>query len=88
MAISRQRAVWAGSSPQSDTSSPKGPPRFVGVFTARDIGAIAEAAKAAGVAIAGAGWANDVPQIEAFMKENRDFYFKEVAQLQAFLFGP
>ena len=32
-------------------SSPKGPPRFVGVFTARDIGAIAETAKAAGVAI-------------------------------------
>ena len=45
-------------------------------------------ARAAGVAIAGAGWANDVPQIEAFMKENCDFYFKEVAQLQAFLFGP
>ena len=32
-------------------STPKGPPRFVGVFTARDLGAIAETAKAAGVAI-------------------------------------
>ncbi len=32
-------------------SSPKGPPRFVGVFTSRDTGAIAETAKAAGVAI-------------------------------------
>ena len=43
-------------------------------------------ARAAGVAIAGAGWANDVPQIESFMKENCDFYFKEVAQLYEFLF--
>ena len=44
-------------------------------------------ARAAGVAIAGVGWANDVPQIENFMKENCDFYFKEVAQLHGFLFG-
>ena len=43
-------------------------------------------ARAAGVAIAGVGWANDVPQIQSFMKENCDFYFKEVSELYDFLF--
>ena len=43
-------------------------------------------ARAAGVAIAGVGWANNVPQIESFMKSNCDFYFKEVSQLRDFLF--
>jgi len=44
-------------------------------------------ARAAGVPIAGAGWANDIPQIEAAMRESCDFYFKTVAGLDAFLRG-
>ena len=47
-------------------------------------------ARAAGVAIAGAGWANDVSTIEDFMRRNCDYYFKEVSMLYDFLFrqGP
>ena len=49
-------------------SSPKALPSFVGVFTARDIGAIAETAKAAGVAIVqlhGDYGADDVAALKA-----------------------
>ena len=42
-------------------------------------------AKAAGVAFAAAGWANDIPQIASFMRQNCDFYFKTVKQLMDFL---
>ncbi|MBO6158656.1 MAG: HAD family phosphatase [Firmicutes bacterium] len=35
-------------------------------------------AKAAGVTFAAAGWANDIPEIESFMRENCDAYFKHV----------
>lgn len=41
--------------------------------------------RACSVPFAAAGWANDVPEIEAFMCRNCDFYFKTVAQLDAFL---
>lgn len=44
-------------------------------------------ARAAGVRFAAAGWANDIPQIEAFMRGNCDLYFKTVAELGAFLAG-
>ena len=43
-------------------------------------------ARAAGVAFAGAGWANDIPEIESFMRKNCDRYFKTVGELEAFLF--
>ncbi len=44
-------------------------------------------ARAAGVPFAAAGWANDIPEIEAFMKKNCDRYFKTVAELRDFLFS-
>ena len=43
-------------------------------------------ARAAGVPFAAAGWANDIAQIESFMRQNCDRYFKTVAALHAFLF--
>lgn len=43
-------------------------------------------AKAAGVPFAAAGWANDIPQIERFMRTNCGLYFKTVRELRAFLF--
>ena len=43
-------------------------------------------AKAAGVPFAAAGWANDIPQIERFMRENCGQYFKTVAELKKYLF--
>lgn len=45
-------------------------------------------ARAAGVPFAGAGWANDIPEIESFMRKNCDRYFKTVAALRDFLFSP
>lgn len=42
-------------------------------------------ARACGVAFAAAGWANDIPQIEQFMRKNCDHYCKTVAQLDALL---
>ena len=42
-------------------------------------------AVACGVDFAGAGWANDIPEIEAFMRENCSMYFKTVEELSAFL---
>ena len=43
-------------------------------------------AKAAGVPFAAAGWSNDIPQIESFMKTNCGLYFKTVDELHKFLF--
>lgn len=39
-------------------------------------------AKAAGVPFAAAGWANDIPEIEQFMRKNCDLYFKNVGDLK------
>ena len=38
-----------------------------------------------GVDFAGAGWANDIPEIERFMRENCSNYFKTVEELDSFL---
>ena len=43
-------------------------------------------ARAAGVTFAAAGWANDIPEIEAFMRANSDVYFKTVPALRSWLF--
>ena len=43
-------------------------------------------AAAAGVPFAAAGWANDIPEIERFMRENTPRYFKTVSSLKSFLF--
>ena len=43
-------------------------------------------AKACGVRFAAAGWANDIPEIERFMRANCDLYFKTVPELRAYLF--
>ena len=42
-------------------------------------------AKSAGVPFAAAGWANDIPEIEQFMRKNCDFYCKTVADLDRLL---
>ncbi len=44
-------------------------------------------ARACGVPFAAAGWANDLKEIEDFMRLHCDFYFKTVPELNAFLFG-
>ena len=44
-------------------------------------------AERCGVDFAGVGWANDIPEIEGFMRENCRRYFKTVAELSAFLEG-
>ena len=44
-------------------------------------------AQAAGVPFAAAGWANDIPEIEQFMRKNCGLYFKTVRELQQYLFG-
>ena len=44
-------------------------------------------AKACGIKFAAAGWAYNIPQIEAFMRENCDLYFKTVAELAEYLEG-
>ncbi len=44
-------------------------------------------ARSCGVPFAAAGWANDIPEIEGFMRENSNLYFKKVAELEAYLFG-
>ena len=44
-------------------------------------------AKACGIKFAAAGWAYDIPRIEAFMRENCDLYFKTVAELAEYLEG-
>ena len=44
-------------------------------------------AHACGVHFAAAGWANDIPEIERFMRNNCDLYFKTVPELRDYLFG-
>ena len=44
-------------------------------------------ARASGVRFAAAGWANDIPSIERFMRDNCDLYFKTVPELRDCLFG-
>ena len=39
-------------------------------------------ARAAGADFAAAGWANDIPEIEDFMRENCDYYLKTVDELK------
>ena len=43
-------------------------------------------ARSAGVDFAAAGWAYNVPEIEAFMRNNCDFYLESVEQLRKILF--
>ena len=43
-------------------------------------------ARACGVPFAAAGWANDIPQIERYMRTHCDYYFKTVPELRAWLF--
>lgn len=43
-------------------------------------------ARGAGTDFAAAGWAFDVPEIEAFMRKNCDFYLKSVEELSKLLF--
>ena len=43
-------------------------------------------AKAANVPFAAAGWANDVPEIENFMRQSCGVYFKTVASFAAYLY--
>lgn len=38
-----------------------------------------------GIPFAAAGWANDIPEIEQFMRKNSRLYFKTVAEFGAFL---
>lgn len=42
-------------------------------------------AKKYGVAFAAAGWSNDIPQIEQFMRTNCDLYFKTIGELRTYL---
>lgn len=42
-------------------------------------------AKEVNVDFAAAGWSNDIPEIELFMRKNSDFYFKTVEELDIFL---
>lgn len=42
-------------------------------------------AAACGVDFAGVGWANDIPAIESFMRENCRLYFKTVSDFSSFL---
>lgn len=44
-----------------------------------------EMARLAGVDFAAAGWANDIPSIESFMRAHSDYYFKTVDAFSAFL---
>ena len=44
-------------------------------------------AQRAGVPFAAAGWANDIPEIESFMRQNCSRYFKTVEELKQFLFS-
>ena len=44
-------------------------------------------ARAAGTPFAAAGWANDIEEIEQFMRKNCGLYFKTVPELRKYLFG-
>ena len=43
-------------------------------------------ARACGVPFAAAGWANDIPEIERFMRRNCDRYFKTVVGFKEWFF--
>lgn len=43
-------------------------------------------AQSCGVDFAAAGWSNDIPEIESFMRANCDNYFKTIPELEKFLF--
>jgi beta-phosphoglucomutase-like phosphatase (HAD superfamily) len=43
--------------------------------------------RATGVAIAAAGWAHQIPEIHAYMRENCDIYFESVEQFGSFILG-
>ena len=45
-------------------------------------------AEQCGVPFAAAGWSNDIPKIEAFMRSNCSRYFKRVSDLASYLFEP
>ena len=51
-----------------------------------DLKAGYDMAKLCGVAFAAAGWANDIPQIRAFMQEHCDRYLHSVSELEPLLF--
>ena len=55
------------------------------ILTVDDLKPGYDMCRACGVPFAAAGWANDVPEIERFMRQNCDFYVKTVAELDAFL---
>ena len=44
-------------------------------------------ARACGVPFAAVGWSNDIPEIEAFLRENCGLYFKRVSELREYLFA-
>lgn len=44
-------------------------------------------ARACGVPFAAVGWSNDIREIETFMRNNCDLYFKRVSGLKEYLFG-
>lgn len=44
-------------------------------------------ATACGVPFAAAGWSNDIPEIESFMREHSTLYFKTITGLSDYLFG-
>ena len=43
-------------------------------------------ARSFGVPFVGAGWGYDIPEIRDFMKQNSDYYFTKVSELEQFLF--
>ncbi len=45
-------------------------------------------AHSCGVPFAAAGWANNIPEIESFMRKHCSLYFKQVSELSDYLFGP
>lgn len=45
-------------------------------------------ARAAGVAIGGAGWGHDIPEIKTYMSEHCDYYFQSIEALRRFVFDP
>ena len=55
------------------------------ILTIDDLKPGYDMARAAGTDFAAVGWANDIPEIEEFMRRNSDVYFKTVAELGAFL---
>jgi len=42
-------------------------------------------AESCGVDFAAVGWANDIPEIENYMREHCRYYFKKVSELDEFL---